>query len=337
VRSLRLGVVLFDITRLASDWITPHVLAGIDEAAGDAGVKVELYGGSDSNIDAISRRIERERPEVLVSLAVRPQDALLLRDCVRLGIPSLVMGTAHQYLGLPSVVEDNVGAAEVATQTLIDHGHERIGMVLNRWPAPWVFERQEGFERTIIQAGLDLDEPGVCWIGASNHPGYTQASTSHRSLSTNLSGLMEPGSPFVGAVERVEAWMRRHRPTALVAGSYIGARIATLAAKRIGLSIPGDLSFITFDPHPALSQWVGMERPSMVRLPLHDMGRRIATVSRSLAEGVHPDRIGCVRVPFVTDPGDSIVPPTALRRGGSSFYEPATSAGEVSTSTGGNS
>jgi LacI family transcriptional regulator len=306
--ALRLGVVLFDIAKLATDWITPHVLAGIDEAAEASGVKVELYGATEPEANAIVRRLERDRPDVLVSLAAKPSDALLLRDAVRLGIPSLVMGTAHQYLGLPAVVEDNLDAARRATRRLLEAGHERVGFVINRWPAGWVFERQEGFEQAMSEANLDVDTPGVCWIGRSDHPGHRDQIVSHREAAFVSQASDEP---LTGAVERVEAWLRRHRPTGVVAGSYVGVWALTEAARRLGLSVPRDLSVVAFDPHPQVPEWLGVGEPSLVRLPLRAMGRRIAQVSRALAEGVDPGRVGRVRVAFEDQPGVSVAPPAA--------------------------
>lgn len=309
LNTLRLGVVLFDIAKLSSDWITPQVLAGIDEAAGQSGVNVELFGAIESDTNAIVRRLERDRPDVLVSLAAKPRNALLLRDAVRLEIPGLVMGTAHQYLGLPSVVEDNLDAAKRATRRLIEAGHERIGMVINRWPAPWVFERQEGFELTLADAGLDVDEPGVCWVGRSDHPGHRNVYVSHREALPDFAVDASPDAPMAKAVDRTERWLRRRQPTAVIAGSYVGIWAIGEAARRVGLSIPGDLSVIAFDPHPSATRWLGVEELSLIRLPLKAMGRRIAEIGRALAEGANPERIGRVCVPFEDQPGASVAPP----------------------------
>ena len=312
-RALRLGVVIFDVAGLAEDWITPHVLAGIDEAAEEAGVTIEIVGSRSDDADVILRRLDRDRPDVLASLAAKPRDALLLRDAIRLGIPSLVMGTAHQYLGLPAVVEDNAAAARAAVGMLAEAGHERVGLLLNRWPAGWVFERQEGFERAMLDAGLDVDVPGTCWLGAADHPGVRERRVSHRdsALTRRAADEGQPGAfePLSNAVERATAWLDRHRPTAVVAGSYIPAWAVGEASRSLGLSIPRDLSVVAFDPHPDLATWLGSARPTLVRLPLRAIGRTIARVSRSLAEGADPEAVGRVLVPFETEPGQTLAPP----------------------------
>ena len=306
-RAVRLGVVLFDIAALAGDWITPHVLAGIDDAADGAGVKVEMIGACEADAEAILRRLERDRPDALASLAANPRDALFLRDAARLGIPSLVVGTAHQYLGLPAVVEDNDQGARLAVRRLLDAGHERVGLVLNRWPAGWVFERQEAFERAMLDGGLDADAPGTCWVGAADHPGLGDPRHSHRNATRIGLGLGVPG-PFDDAAERVAAWLDRHRPTAVVAGSYAAAQILGGATRALGWAIPRDLSVVGFDPHPQAAEWLGV-RPTLVRLPLREMGRRIAGLARGLADGADPSRIGRVRVPFAFEAGDSVAAP----------------------------
>ena len=305
--AVRLGVVLFDIAGLGEDWITPHVLAGIDDAAGESGVAVELLGVREDDADGLLRRLEANRPDVLASLAAKPRDALFLRDAQRLNIPSLVVGTAHQFLGLPTVVEDNPQGARLAVRQLVDAGHERVGLVLNRWPAGWVFERQESFELALEAAGLAERSAGTCWIGTADHPAYGDQWHSHRTAAL-ASPRPDAPAPFDGAAERVAAWLARERPTAVVAGSYAAIFILGRAAASLGLSIPRDLSVVGFDPHPQAAEWLGV-RPTLARLPLRAMGRRIAAASRSLAEGARPSDVGRVRVPFALEPGDSVAPP----------------------------
>jgi len=114
VKTLRLGVVVFDIGGLADDWVTPKVMAGLDEAAETMDLSVELLGLREDDHASLTRRLERNRPDVLASLAAQPRDALLLRDAVRMNIPALVVGTAHQFMGFPAVVEDNRQGMDLA-------------------------------------------------------------------------------------------------------------------------------------------------------------------------------------------------------------------------------
>jgi LacI family transcriptional regulator len=303
-KTLRMGVVLFDIGGLSEDWVTPQVMAGIDEAADDVGLSVELLGLRELDTTSLAKRLERSRPDVLVSLAAQPRDALFLRDATRLGIPTLVVGTAHQFLGLPAVVEDNRQGADLAIGLLREAGHERIGLVINRWPGAWVFERQESFENRLLQDGLDPLAAGTCWIGSGDHPFHPDLNARR----TLIGGSSLPEAlPFDGSEEAVARWLDRTKPTAVLAGSYVGIEMVARAARRLGLSIPGNLSVVALDQHPKAAHWLGVE-PSLAELPLRAMGRQVARTSRALSEGATLPEV--VRVPFRIKRGASVAPAT---------------------------
>ncbi|MEM6334147.1 MAG: LacI family DNA-binding transcriptional regulator [Planctomycetota bacterium] len=306
-RSIRLGVLLFDIGKLSEDWITPLVMAGIDRAADTHGLSVELLGMREVDADSFSRRLERSRPDVLASLAAQPRDAMMLREAVRLDLQTLVVGTAHQFLGLPTVAEDNCQGMNLALDFLREAGHDRIGLVVNRWPGAWVFQRQEAFERRLAADGLDLDAAGTCWIGSSDHPAVA------RDLDT-WSVESDLGRPPTGDqpvdVDRVAAWLERSRPTAVVAGSYSGLHAIGTAAKRLGWSIPEDLSVVAMDEHPHSYSWLGVELTAAA-LPLGAMGEQVARTARALADGAKIDE--AVLVPFTPRPGASVAAPRSNR------------------------
>ncbi|MEM6504006.1 MAG: LacI family DNA-binding transcriptional regulator [Planctomycetota bacterium] len=299
-RSIRLGVLLFNIGRLTNDWITPQVMAGIDEAADSAGVRVELLGVREVDADLFSRRLERSQPDVLASLASQPRDALMLREAVRLGIKTMVVGTAHQFLCLPSVVEDNRQGMQLAIDALRDAGHERIGMVINRWPGGWVFERQEAFEQRLVLDKLDPHIPGTCWIGSSDHPAH-EAHKPHDGQNAK-----PHQDPMAGSIDQLTAWLEKTQPTAVVAGSFSAMLHIGIAARRLGWSIPRDLSVTAMDQHPLAAQWLGVQ-PTLAALPLQEIGEQVARTARALADGAVIEEP--VRVPFTTQAGQSVAPP----------------------------
>ncbi len=329
-QGIRLGVVMFDIGGLSNDWLTPGVLAGIDDAADGAGVAVELLGLRERDSESLGRRLERTRPDVLVSLAAQPRDALLLRDAVRLGIPAMVVGSAHQFLGFPAIVEDNRLGAEAAVDLLHEAGHRRIGLVVNRWPAAWVFLRQEAFQQRLADHGLVTQAEGAagqttigpslpveamtCWIGSGGHPGFHDQRLHADGSPLRSRRVAPPGGtggtqdvpetpPFAGAVEAVMAWLERTEPTAVVCGSYVGTETLAAAAVRLGLRIPQDLSVVAMDQHPDAARWLGVE-PTLLALPLGTMGRQAALASRAMAERAElPD---VTLVPFELRPGRSV-------------------------------
>ena len=50
------------------------------------------------------------------------------------------------------------------------------------------------------------------------------------------------------------------------------------------LKVPEDLSVITFDQHPGLTNWLGV-LPTCLKMPLIEMGRRLAHMARDIVNG----------------------------------------------------
>ena len=103
---IRLAVLVFGIGDLAHDWYTPLVLEGIDESAEGLGVSVELIGNRERDVEAISRRVVQNPPDVLVCLASEPRQAFVIRDAQRLG----VRGRREKPIVEPGAVADSVAA-----------------------------------------------------------------------------------------------------------------------------------------------------------------------------------------------------------------------------------
>ena len=145
------------------------------------------------------------------------------------------------------------GAAGDATRHLLEHGHRRIvfadhadpihpGMELHYS----VLDRRNGYAQAMRQAGL---APQFFAI-----PPFPDAF--HR----------------LGHIRKVFMdWLgRADRPTAVVCGIGGGGRTLLLAAARLGLRVPEDLSVITFDNDAGADEHVEVDR---VLVPAGAMGR----------------------------------------------------------------
>jgi DNA-binding LacI/PurR family transcriptional regulator len=127
---------------------------------------------------------------------------------------------ALNALNVPSVGVDERTAGELATQHLIDLGHERIGYVAG--PDHYLPTRQKaaGRRSALRAAGLDPD------------------------------GLVGYGDDFTVAGGRValrELLALRKRPTGVICSSDLMAIGAVQEATKQGLRVPEDLSIVGFD------------------------------------------------------------------------------------------
>lgn len=257
----RLAVLMHFPGGRATDWQSSGVLDGMDEVASSLDITIELLGSRDGSPDAISRRLGRSRPDVLVAISPKPEQAFVLADAKRLGVPVFMTGSRLLALGLPTVREDGHQGARLAVQHLVEHGHRRIGFAQIAAPVHWAFERREGYLSGLDDAGIPRDENLVAWCG----PEF---------------------SPMVA--EQFQNYLRKQKPTAVVIGSHTILLALRAVVERGHMHIPDDVSIVCFDQVWDLEPWVGGGRPTTVAQPLQEMGRRLVTLARQTIDG---DRI----------------------------------------------
>lgn len=160
---------------------------------------------------------------------------------------------------IPCIGVTNWGGAKDAVQHLLDLGHTRIGMVAGRAHSPAGAARLHGYRAALEEAGIAYDPA----IVRSTDFDFGE------SLAATLHILRGPD-----------------RPTALFAASDAQAMGVLEAARQRGLSVPGDLSVLSFDD----SLVAAMASPplSAVRQPFEELGHEATRVLVQLAEGRPP-------------------------------------------------
>jgi LacI family transcriptional regulator len=283
-RMVRLAVLIFGLGDLAHDWYTPLVLEGIDRAAEEFGVTVELLGNRDRDVDSLCRRLTHSRPDVLACLSDDPTQAFVMRDAQRLGIPCVVTGTPFINYGLPTVVEDNRQGMRLAVRHLIENGHRRIALVLQREAHRWAWDRHESYIDTLAENGIEVHQGLVHWIAMDE------------------SRFGDPTSQA-----RVKQFIEDRKPTAVIAGSYLPMLYLSRLHTGGTLRIPQDLSLISFEQDIPKRPWLGAVRPAYVRCPLAAMGRKLAQLARETLELGKPSKQQFV-LPCELVQGESVRP-----------------------------
>jgi LacI family transcriptional regulator len=265
---------------LVHDWYVAGLIAGIDEAAEETGVSLELLGHREGEAAAASRRLEQSKPDVLAFAAPAQRHALLFGEARRLGIPCIGTGTFMPTLGLPAVCEDGEAGSRQAVELFVKHGHRRIGFISPTFALPWVFQRRKGYLDALENAGLEADEGMVLW------------------LEDHLSA---------DAVDRLQRYLDRRQPTAILLSSWVLMHPLSELIRSGKLSVPRDLSVISFDQHQGMTQWLGNVKPTTVNMPLRAMGRRLAHMARSVADHQSIEEVVTLPCDFVE--GDSVAAP----------------------------
>src|SRR6478609_2770690 len=118
-------------------------------------------------------RPEAERTAVQ-SLLHRRVDGVI-RTTARTGSPLRIDGDARQVLALrtdgihPASIGDDRLGGYLATRKLIDHGHQRIGLVMGPEYATTAVHRRDGYREALTEAGIPLDDCLIAGDGRDHH------------------------------------------------------------------------------------------------------------------------------------------------------------------------
>ena len=233
------------ITPFISRWFFATVLSGVESVLQAAGMDLLLMSVTDAASGhhrlPPAPRLRRRVDGVLI-IAMSPSDPQL-RDVLNLGMPTSMIGV--NVGGVPSVMIDDVAAARIATQHLINLGHTRIGMIGGspaELPFTAEFDRENGFRQAMEESGLETT-PMLEAFGYFTIQGGEQAMTA----------LLTQKNP----------------PTAVFAMSDEMAFGALRSLRNHGLKPGVDVSVVGVDGHDMSEH---LELTTVVQ-PVFDLGR----------------------------------------------------------------
>ncbi len=172
------------------------------------------------------------------------------------GVPVVLLNAAVDYDGFPQVSTDDAVAVEQAFGHLISLGHRRVGLMVG--PVDHIPSQRKtaAFTRLTARAGLDCAD----LVG-------------HALFS------FEGGQAVANELLATGA-------TALICGSDILALGAIRAARRAGLTVPGDISVVGFDDS-ALMNYTDPPLTTL-RQPIDAMARAAVTLLINQIDGNTP-------------------------------------------------
>jgi LacI family transcriptional regulator len=160
-------------------------------------------------------------------------------------VPAVLLDARSADPSLSSVAPDEQGGAHAAVSHLVSLGHRRIGYLQSSGGVPAAGERLAGYRAALTEHGLTYD-PSLVAQAVDEYEGGLAAATA----------VLRPDD----------------RPTALFCFNDRMAAGAVLAARRLGLSVPGDLSLVGFDNEELVALLVDPPLTT-VQLPHEAMGR----------------------------------------------------------------
>lgn len=227
-RTRNIGIVVPHLSR----WFFTAVIEGAQRVLLHRGYDVTLYnlgGEGEERRRVFEHHLLRNRVDAVIAVALKLTEDEIGR---LLAIGKPVAGVGGPLPGASTVTIDDVRVGRTATEHLIALGHRRIAHLGGRPEFDLEFHvptsRRLGYEAALLAAGIAPD-PALSVAGDFTIPGGHEAAR----------GLLE------GAADGPH-----RRPTAIFAASDEMAIGAILAARELGLSVPGDLSVIGVDDHP---------------------------------------------------------------------------------------
>ena len=279
--SMTIGVIVPDLREVYFG----RIIKQIDLTVSAAGYMLLVADTNESR--SVERRyldiMFQKRVDALVVSTVDMENPNIARY-VSGGIPVIFIDnmphTEHEDLHY--VMVDNHQASRLAVQTLVDHGHRNIALIVGFLEEPTGYERKEGFCQAMEQNGLQVDPALVVQGNFKTDGGYQ-------------------------CMKQLLRQRQAHPFTAVHVTSEMMTIGALRAIREEGLEVGLDISVIGFDVHDDL----GLATPTIatVRQPEELVGQ---TVGKMLLRLLNPQKYGeagdtRVWIEAALQPGSSVL------------------------------
>ncbi len=210
--------LLLSADAVARSMVSPNALRGLDERLGEAGYHVTLAHVRDASMD---QRVPKLLSEYLA-------------DAVIVAYAEQMPDTLSTYLG---------GASQPTSWLNVKREHDAV----------YPDDQRAGYDATrhLIEAGhrdIAYYDPSHDYKSPHNHYSVTDRLAGYRAAMAEASYRCQEWTEQIPGQDRVSALAanlkRPQRPTALV--SYGESQPVFMAAMQLGLTMPHDLSFVTF-------------------------------------------------------------------------------------------
>ena len=224
------------------------VIRGVEQAAGRRDHNVLIYGthgkeGSGRYLRTLSSKVD--------GLIIMPRsvDEESLWSLERQGVPFVLLGHSNGQMQCSAIAVNNEAGAYKAATHLLQHGHQRIGIITGPEDSPDNRGRLQGYRKALLAGGISIPQT---MLVSANFKYEEGRNAIHR--------LLEATSP----------------PTAVLAANDEMAIGALDAALQKGLRVPEDIAVIGFDD----IQMAALTRPAWttVRQPMQLLGEAAVTL-----------------------------------------------------------
>lgn len=209
--------------REGRDWVDQMLLGGMLTCA-EHGYRmlIELVDTHNDHVEReLGAAIAAIQPDGVILTPPHSENPLITGLLAEKNIPFARIGTTQEGPGFALTMGDRHNA-RLATDHLIELGHERIGFIAGPDDFSLSDRRIDGWRTAMLDAGLEVE--GLCERGDFGFESGARAANT----------LLDLDQP----------------PTAIIASSDQMALATLEVARKRGLKIPADLSLVSFDNSP---------------------------------------------------------------------------------------
>ena len=220
-RTRRVGVLMPTVNR----WFFSQVLEGVQAALVKHGLDLMLYcamPGTPARERILRDFMHRNRMDGLIAIGIESSDP----EWERLAqIHAPIVGVVGTEPGASLVTIDDTHAARRATEHLLALGHRDVAFL-----------------------GGEARDPGAANVNRDRYAGYARAMMA-AGLGDRVRQIPSPSTLPGGYAAAVDALGSQDRPTGVVGVCDEVAIGAIIAARRLGLLVPGHISVTGIDDH----------------------------------------------------------------------------------------
>jgi len=205
-----------DDNPLSSNPFYSRVLEGIEAELAFNDYNLVLHLVPEHKIPVLPKMVRERQVDAVVLVGIKHE--AFVRQLQQAHVPVILVDPKTEISNCSQVLIDNENGAFLATQHLIESGHERIGFIsgeLSRWSFK---QRLDGYLKALRYHNLSVEEE-----------------------------LIKAGGLEAGYELTKSLLMLPHRPTAIFSANDINAIYGYKAINEFGLKIPEDISVAGFD------------------------------------------------------------------------------------------
>jgi LacI family transcriptional regulator len=252
-RTQTIGLVIADI----ENPFFAGAVRGVSDAARAAGYDVVLTNtDEDPDVERSSVRVLLSRRVDGIVVAPTSMESDHLNSAVESGCPVVLLDRRIESFPADTVLVDNVAAVRDVVRRLLEVGHRRIAMVTSGMSSD---EGEGGLNVSTGRDRVDGFLAALTEAGVTEPKAYLRTGAHNPELSCRLTAdLLAQPAP----------------PTAVFASDSRIALGVLRAIREAGLTIPSDISMVSFDD----ADWTSVVNPaiSVVAQPTYALGRRAA-------------------------------------------------------------